>query len=342
EKIEKTLSMIQKSAERGGNMVEQVLAFARGVEGERVALQIGAIVEEIEDITDETFPETIDVRTAIADDLPQVVGDATQIQQVLMNLCVNARDAMPDGGTLSIDAQPVELTEDDAERNIDAEPGSYACVRVRDTGTGMPADVVDKIFEPFFSTKEEGEGTGLGLSTAYSIIQSHGGFIDVASEEGEGTTFWVYLPVSETTDERRSGSGEPVSAAAGEGERVLVVDDEEFILETTREALRDVGYRVLTAKGGDEALRQVDDHDDVEVVITDLRMPNMDGLNLIRTLRAQHPNLPIIAASGMADGRSEDALQAGAHTFLAKPFSEEELQGALRDALRAAGEAAAQ
>jgi len=202
--------------------------------------------------------------------------------------------------------------------------------------------VVDKIFEPFFSTKEEGEGTGLGLSTAYSIIQSHGGFIDVASEEGKGTTFWVYLPVSETTDERRSGPGEPVAAAAGEGERVLVVDDEEFILETAREALRDVGYRVLTAKGGDEALRQVDDHDDVEVVITDLRMPNMDGLDLIRTLRARYPNLPIIAASGMADGRSEDALQAGAHTFLAKPFSEEELQGALREALRAADEAAAQ
>ena len=342
EKIEKTLSMIQKSAERGGNMVEQVLAFARGVEGERVALQIDAIVEEIEDITDETFPETIDVRTAIADDLPQVVGDATQIQQVLMNLCVNARDAMPDGGTLSIDAQPVDLTEEDAERNIDAEPGSYVCVRVRDTGTGMPTDVVDKIFEPFFSTKEEGEGTGLGLSTAYSIIQSHGGFIDVASEEGKGTTFWVYLPVTEETKERRPDSGEPAAAVAGEGERVLVVDDEEFILETAREALRDVGYRVLTAEGGDEALRRLDDHEDVEVVITDLRMPNMDGLDLIRTLRARYPNLPIIAASGMADGRSEDALQAGAHTFLAKPFSEEELQGALREALRSAGEAAAQ
>ena len=129
---------------------------------------------------------------------------------------------------------------------------------------------------------------------------------------------------------------------AGEGERVLVVDDEEFILETAREALRDVGYRVLTAEGGDEALRRLDDHEDVEVVITDLRMPNMDGLDLIRTLRARYPNLPIIAASGMADGRSEDALQAGAHTFLAKPFSEEELQGALREALRSAGEAAAQ
>jgi len=342
DKIEKTLSMIQKSAERGANMVEQVLAFARGVEGERVALQVGAIVEEIEDITDETFPETIDVHTDVADDLPQVMGDATQIQQVLMNLCVNARDAMPDGGTLSIDAGPVELTEDDAERNIDAEPGSYVCVRVQDTGTGMPADVVDKVFEPFFSTKEEGEGTGLGLSTAYSIIQSHDGFIDVASQEGEGTTFWVYLPVSEEGAERRSGTGEPTAAVSGNGERVLVVDDEEFILETTREALHDVGYRVLTAKGGDEALRQVENHEDVEVVITDLRMPNMDGFDLIRTLRARHPNLPIIAASGMADGRSENALQAGAHTFLAKPFSEEELQGALREALRAAGEAAAQ
>jgi PAS domain S-box-containing protein len=342
EKIEKTLSMIQKSAERGANMVEQVLAFARGVEGERVALQVGTIVEEIEDITDETFPETITVRTEVDDDLPQVVGDATQIQQVLMNLCVNARDAMPEGGTLSIDAQPVELTEDDAERNIDAEPGSYVCVRVQDTGTGMPADVVDKVFEPFFSTKEEGEGTGLGLSTAYSIIQSHDGFIDVASEEGEGTTFWVYLPVSEEGEERRSEAGTPATDVAGDGERVLVVDDEEFILETTREALRDLGYRVLTAPGGDEALRQVDEHDDVEVVITDLRMPNVDGLALIRTLRARYPNLPIIAASGMADGRSEDALQAGAQAFLAKPFSEEELQGALREALRAVGEAAAQ
>jgi len=342
EKIEKTLSMIQKSAERGGNMVEQVLAFARGVEGERVALQIGAIVEEIEGITDETFPESIDVHTAVADDLPQVVGDATQIQQVLMNLCVNARDAMPEGGTLSIEARPVELTEEDAERNIDAEPGGYVCVRVQDTGTGMPADVVDKIFEPFFSTKEEGDGTGLGLSTAYSIIQSHDGFIDVVSEEGEGTTFWVYLPASEEGEERRTAPDEPATDVAGEGERVLVVDDEEFILETAREALRDVGYRVLTAKGGDEALRQIDDGNDVDVVITDLRMPNMDGLDLIRTLRARYPNLPIIAASGMADGRSEKALSAGAHTFLAKPFSEEELQGALREALRAAGEAAAQ
>jgi len=341
DKIERTLSMIQKSAERGGNMVEQVLAFARGVEGERVSLQVGAIIEEIEGITDETFPENIDLHTEVADDLPQVVGDATQIQQVLMNLCVNARDAMPEGGTLSIEARPVELSEDEAERTIDAEPGSYVCVRVQDTGTGMPEDVADKIFEPFFSTKEDGDGTGLGLSTAYSIIQSHDGFIDVASEEGTGTTFWVYLPVTDAAEERRTGGDEPVSARAGNGERVLVVDDEEFVLETTREALRDSGYRVRTAASGNEALQQLDENDNVDVLITDLRMPNMDGLDLIQTLRARHPNLPIIAASGMADGRSEDALGAGAHTFLAKPFDEETLRRALQDALHASDEATA-
>jgi PAS domain S-box-containing protein len=341
DKIDQTLSMIQKSAERGGNMVEQVLAFARGVEGERVSLQVGTIIEEIEGITDETFPENIDVRTDVAEGLPQVVGDATQIQQVLMNLCVNARDAMPDGGTLSIEASPVELGEDDAQRNIDAEPGSCVCIRVQDTGTGMPDEVADKIFEPFFSTKEEGEGTGLGLSTAYSIIQSHDGFIDVTSEMGEGTTFRVYLPISEEPDVQRAASDGPTTAATGNGERILVVDDETFILETAREALRDKGYRVHTAAGGDEALQQIDENGDVDAVITDLRMPNMDGLDLIRTLRAQHPNLPIIAASGVADGQSEEALTAGAHTFLAKPFDEDTLQKALQEALHASDEATA-
>jgi len=340
DKIEQVLNMIQKSAERGGNMVEQVLAFARGVEGERVALQLDGIVDEIESITDETFPESIEVRTDVAADLPRVVGDATQVQQVLMNLCVNARDAMPEGGVLSIDARPVELTAADAERNIDAEPGPYVCLRVRDTGTGMPEDVMDKIFEPFYSTKEEGQGTGLGLSTAYSIVQSHHGFIDVDSEEGAGTTFWVYLPVRAEDEERPARPTEPDAASTGDGERVLVVDDEEFILETTREALRDVGYRVLTASGGEAALQTIEEADEgVDVVVTDLRMPDMDGFALIRTLRARYPNLPIVAASGVADGRTDEALDAGAHTFLAKPFTSETLQSALHEALHAPDEA---
>ena len=343
EKTERTLSMIQQSAARGADMVEQVLAFARGVEGERVALDLGAIVEEVENITDETFPDDITVEIHVPEDLRQVVGDATQIQQVLMNLCVNARDAMPDGGTLTIEARTVSFDTAEAQRTLDAEPGDYVQVRVQDTGTGMPDEVADKIFEPFFSTKEEGEGTGLGLSTAYSIVKSHEGFIDVESEEGVGTTFRVHLPVA-ADEETEDGHNRPPSATRAEptgGERVLVVDDEEFILETAQQTLENEGYAVATAAGAREALEWVESQDGaVDAVITDLRMPDMDGLALIRALHAQYPALPIVAVSGLADGRTEEALNAGAHAFLAKPITAEKLQEALRDALHADDERA--
>jgi len=348
DKVDRTLSMIQKSAERGSDMVEQVLAFARGVEGERVALQPAMIVEEVEEMTEETFPADIEVETHVDEDLQPIVGDATQIQQVLMNLCVNARDAMPHGGTLSVEARNVTFSESDARRNIEAEPGPYVCIEVRDTGTGMPDDVVDKIFEPFFSTKEEGEGTGLGLSTAYSIIQSHDGFLDVESEEGEGTTFWIYLPVAEekeVTEPQSTTNGEAGSERAlpdGDGTHVLVVDDEEFVLESAQQTLESAGYEVQTALDAAAALRVVEKNETaIDLVISDLRMPGMSGLELIRTLRDRHPDLPIVAASGVADGRTEEALDAGAQTFLAKPFTAEKLEGALQEALRATEEAAA-
>ena len=345
EKVAQTLSMIRKSAERGSDMVEQVLAFARGVEGERVALQPATVVDEVEEMTEETFPEDIEVRTHTEEDLLPIVGDATQIQQVLMNLCVNARDAMPTGGTLSIEARTVTFSESDARRNSDAEPGPYVCIEVQDTGTGMPDDVVDKVFEPFFSTKEEGDGTGLGLSTAYSIIQSHDGFLDVESEEGVGTTFWMYLPVAEEEAEPQSGENGTEETrrlpSGGEGERVLVVDDEEFVLESARQTLESAGYEVRTALDAAATLRLVEEEGEaVDIVVTDLRMPGMSGLELIRTLRDRHPTLPIVAASGVADGRTEEALDAGAQTFLAKPFSEEKLRGALREALRSTDESA--
>ncbi|MEF8865522.1 MAG: PAS domain S-box protein [Salinibacter sp.] len=340
DKVDQTLSMIQKSAERGSDMVEQVLAFARGVEGERVALQPELIVEEVEEMTNETFPEDIEVRTRTDTDLRPVVGDATQIQQVLMNLCVNARDAMPDGGTLTVEARNVDFSEREARRNIEAEPGDYVCIEVRDTGTGMPDDVADKIFEPFYTTKEEGEGTGLGLSTAYSIIQSHDGFMDVESEEGKGTTFWIYLPAADedaTVEASSTTNGAPEherSSFDGDGTRVLVVDDEEFVLESAQQALEAVGYQVQTALDAAAALRVVETQA-IDLVITDLRMPEMSGLDLIRRLRDRHPDLPIVAASGVADGRTEEALDAGAQTFLAKPFTAEKLEGALQEVLLA-------
>lgn len=341
EKAERTLSMIQKSAERGSDMVEQVLAFARGVEGERVAIQPGTIIEEVEKITGETFPEAVEVRTDVPDGLHQIVGDATQIQQVLMNLSVNARDAMPDGGTLTLAAHNATVSPDDARKNIEAEPGDYVCIEVSDTGTGIPDDVVDKIFEPFFSTKPEGEGTGLGLSTAYSIVKSHDGFIDVESDKGEGTTFRIYLPMAEKDAERRA-TGDAAELREGSGELVLVVDDEEFILDTAKETLEGVGYRTLTAGGAEDALEIMQEHgSEVDAVITDLRMPHVNGFDLIRALRTDHPDLPIVAASGLADGRTDEAVEAGAQTFLAKPFTAEKLQAALQDVLSTPNEATA-
>jgi len=340
-KSTQTLSMIEKSAERGSDMVEQVLAFARGVEGERTPLQAGTIIEEVQNITEETFPDRITVTTEVPGDLPKIVGDATQIQQVLMNLSVNARDAMPDGGRLSIRAEEAHLTEDEAERKIEAEPGAYVCIHVADTGTGIPDDVIDKIFEPFFSTKEEGEGTGLGLSTAYSIVKSHNGFIDVDSSD-DGTTFHVYLPIAEVDAPKRTRPEER-ELTGGSGEKVLVVDDEAFILDTAKETLEDAGYNAVTAGGADEALQIMDaEGDTIDAVITDLRMPSTSGFELIRALHARRPNLPIVAASGLADGCSEDALDAGARTFLAKPFTAEKLQGALQEVLEDADPAEAE
>lgn len=346
EKASRTLSVIQNSAERGSDMVDQVLAFARGVEGERVALQLNTIIDDVQNITEETFPEEVDVEVAVEEDLQQIVGDATQIQQVLMNLCVNARDAMPNGGTLTVEARNVDFTEREARRNIEAEPGDYVCIEVRDTGTGMPDDVADKIFEPFFTTKEEGEGTGLGLSTAYSIIQSHDGFMDVESEEGEGTTFWIYLPAADedvTVEAQSTTNGEAEHERPsfdGSGTQVLVVDDEEFVLESAQQTLEATGYTVRTALDAAAALRVVE-KEAIDLVITDLRMPEMSGLDLIRRLRKQDRSLPIVAASGVADGRTEEALDAGAQTFLAKPFTAENLEAALQEALHTSEEAAA-
>ncbi len=330
DKVSRTLSMIQNSAERGSDMVDQVLAFARGVEGERAALEPGGIVEEVQKITDETFPDEITIDPYIAEDLHTIMGDATQIQQVLVNLCVNARDAMPDGGTLTLRAENVTLDERDARKNIDADPGEYVAIIVADTGVGMPDDVLDKIFEPFFSTKPEGEGTGLGLSTAYSIIKGHDGFIDVSSEEGTGTRFRIFLPVAEEPEAATDALGVE-ELRDGQGACVLIVDDEDNILNTTKDTLEEAGYDVSTAGGGQAALNLLTGAGaQFDAVITDLIMPDVDGLELIERLRDRHPQLPIIAVSGMADGRSDTALDLGANLFLSKPFTAEKLQAALQ------------
>jgi signal transduction histidine kinase len=339
ERAMRTVEMVKKSAERGSDMVRQVLAFARGVDGERVLLHPGDIIHETAKIIEETFPSTIELTAEIAEDLWNVVGDATQLQQVLMNLSVNARDAMPEGGKLFIQADNTHLDSHYSDSNLEAKPGPYVRITVTDTGEGIPRSVLDKVFEPFFTTKELNKGTGLGLSTVYSIVRSHGGFVVAYSEVGEGTTFSLYVP-ADLSGSRAADAFEAPAIMRGSGECILIVDDEPFIRDTTSDLLEDAGYAVCTARDGAHALEVFDQRQPV-LILTDLMMPVLDGVELIRALRASGSDVPIVAASGMMGEKQREVDQAGADAFLAKPYSAATLTRTIGDLLAERAAAAA-
>lgn len=331
----KWFDVLRTNAERGGNMVRQVLSFARGVEGERVALQPKHLVKEIVKILRETLPKSIEIGFQIPGDLWIISADATQMHQVLMNLCVNARDAMPEGGSISIKAENVFVDENYARMHLEAKPGRFVMITVADTGPGMPAKIQSRIFEPFFTTKEMTKGTGLGLSTALTIVKSHGGFINVYSELHKGSQFTLYLPALATP-----GTADSVALQTdlplGSGELVLVVDDEESIREITRGTLETFGYEVLTAADGTEALAlYADKKNEIAVVLTDMVMPFMDGLATIRALQRMNPKVRIIAASGLGVGqRAGEGPLEGVSIFLNKPYTAEKLLNALAQVLK--------
>jgi CheY-like chemotaxis protein len=310
---------------RGGEMIKQVLSFARGVEGEYIPLQPTHLIKEIIKILADTMPKDIEITFSVAPDLRSVSGDATQLHQVLMNLCVNARDAMPHGGKLRIEAENVDIDEHYARMNVEAKPGKYVSLGVTDTGLGIPDQNLSKIFDPFFTTKEHGKGTGLGLSTVAGIVRSHGGFISVYSEVGRGARFRVYLPAIEA----QSAQAQPArrDLPTGNGELILVVDDENAIREVAKETLSAFGYRAIIAGDGAEAMAVFAAHkDEVKVVITDMMMPYMDGPATIRALRRLDPKVKIIATSGLkAEDKIADAAQLGVKTFLPKPYTAEKL-----------------
>lgn len=330
----KWLDVLRTNAERGGNMVRQVLSFARGVEGERVALQPKHLIKEIVKILRETLPKSIEISFHVPDDLWIISADATQMHQVLMNLCVNARDAMPEGGSISISAQNATVDENYARMHIEAKAGRFVVVSVSDTGPGMSVDVQSRIFEPFFTTKEMTKGTGLGLSTALTIVKSHGGFINVYSELHKGSHFAVYLPALDTPGAIASAAAQ-TDLPLGHGELILVVDDEESIREITRGTLEAFGYRVLTANDGTEALAlYADKKNEIAVVLTDMVMPFMDGPATIRALQRMNPKVRIIAASGLGTGMhaGEGTLE-GVAVFLNKPYTAERLLKTLAEVL---------
>ena len=335
EASKKWLDVLRTNAERGGNMVHQVLSFARGVEGERVALQPKHLIKEIVKILRETLPKSIEISFQLPDDLWIISADATQMHQVLMNLCVNARDAMPEGGSISIKAENVFVDENYARMHIEAKAGRFVVVSVSDTGPGMTPEIQSRIFEPFFTTKEMTKGTGLGLSTALTIIKSHGGFINVYSELHKGSHFALYLPALDAPGTVESGALQ-TDLPLGNGELILVVDDEESIREITRGTLETFGYTTMTASDGTEALAlYADKKNEIAIVLTDMVMPFMDGPATIRALQRMNPRVRIIAASGLGAGQhaGEGALE-GVSVFLNKPYTAEKLLKALAQVLK--------
>jgi PAS domain S-box-containing protein len=322
---QRLLQILNDNSRRGADLVKQILSFTRGIEGKPTNTQVKHLLAEIQKVIQQTFPKNIDLVLDLPAQLWLIAADATLLHQVLMNLVVNARDAMPEGGTLQITAENLTIDENYARMHLDAQVGDYVVVTIADTGMGIPPEVLDRIFEPFFTTKAIGQGTGLGLSTVIGIIKSHHGFVNVYSEISKGTRFKVYLPASDT-----SATDTPIVEAAprsGQGELILIVDDETAIREVTQATLETYGYRAMIACDGVEAIACYAEHKaNISVVLLDLMMPALDAVTIIRTLCKLNPQVQIIAMSGLATNESVTrTIGAGVQTFLAKPFTAPEL-----------------
>ncbi|MBD2606466.1 response regulator [Scytonema hofmannii FACHB-248] len=326
---EHLLKMLENNVKRGANLVRQILSFARGIECRQTTVKVKSLLTEIEDIITGTFSKSITCHTYISDNIWHVHGNATQLHQVLMNLVVNARDAMPDGGIMTISAENILIDEYYAKMHIDAQVGSYVAITIADTGIGIPQAIQERIFEPFFTTKEVGKGTGLGLSTALGIIKNHGGFVNLYSEVNKGTQFQIYLPSS--TKVEIDPPFEELEPLTGNGELILVVDDEAAIRDLTKSTLETYNYQVLTASDGVEAVAIYAQHQqEISVVLLDMMMPWMDGAIAIRTLQKINPHVKIIAMSGLLSNQNiAESAGTGVKGFLSKPCTARELLQAI-------------
>jgi PAS domain S-box-containing protein len=326
------LQAIATSAQRGTDLVRQILAFARGADGDKIPLDLRRVVSDATSLFGSTFPRNIVIANRVPPELPHFLGNATQFHQIILNLCVNARDAMPAGGTITLEAAAVSL--ENRQTSLQSEPltGSYIELRVSDTGSGIPPEILPKILDPFFTTKAAGKGTGLGLATVVGIVRGHGGSLDVATEPGHGTTFTLYFPATPESLDSRA-----FAAPAASGECILCADDEAAVLTTTRTALVRAGYRILAARDGGEALALFHLHrQEIALVITDMMMPVMNGAELITALRSLAPGLRIIATSGtFSRVKLPEEPGTAVEAILHKPFAVAALLSTVRDVLAA-------
>ncbi|MCX5767100.1 MAG: response regulator [Gemmatimonadetes bacterium] len=337
ERASRHLKTIEKSAARGAAMVKQVLSFARGLEGEKVAMTVRHVVNDVAKMLDDTLLKDVRVEVVAPRELPSVMADPAQLHQVMLSLCVNAVQAMEGHGLLRIVAEEVTLEQAAALGIAGGRAGHFICISVTDTGPGIVPGVLDRIFEPFFTTKAAGQGTGLGLSTSLGIVRSHNGFIGVESIVGRGSMFRVYLPVVEESAEPaapRTFVGTP----EGHGELVLVVEDEDDVRELVRETLEQFHFRVLTARDGAEGVALfARDGNDIAVVLTDIKMPVLDGIAMTHAIRRLRPNVRVVAMSGV-DASLADAerlVHESVTRVMQKPFEVATLVRTVREALDA-------
>lgn len=333
----KAIQAITEASQRGATLVRQLLTFARKAVTSMQAVQINTVVADVERIIRETFPRNITLEIRLAESLPLIAADVNQLHQVFLNICLNARDAMPDGGTLTI-ATRIVSGESLQTRFPGATASEYVHARVTDTGIGMTEEVKARIFEPFFTTKEREKGTGLGLAVVFGIVESHGGFIDVESSPGKGTTLHLYFPSAAELDMLPSDTSLSALAVKGGTETILIVEDEDPLREFVQSLLQGRGYSVITARDGDDAIRQYSSHaTEVDLVLTDMGLPRMDGLQVVRNLRALNPSLKIILATGYLQPTIKAEMEkAGVFEYVQKPFSAEQLLRVIRSCLDSA------
>ena len=333
--LPKAYANIRMATERGTALVKQLMAFARRTDINILPLSINQIINDLTTILNATFPKTIPIQTSLDPDLPAVVADSGQIHQALLNICVNARDAMPHGGVLRISTSV-------ADKNIITSlglqevPDKYALIEISDTGIGMDKKTKSRIFEPFFTTKEPGKGTGLGLSVVYGVVRAHEGLVEVQSQPGKGTTFSIFLPSETTTQERAEATPQAKDLGLPRGsETILVVEDEVMLLGLVKSLLASSGYTVLTAASGREAVETYRNHaKNVAVVISDLGLPELNGWDAFIRMRELNPKITAIFATGFIEEQvKKEMLQMGVYAVIDKPYIPTQLLRVLRAAI---------
>ena len=333
DKILEAVREIRRAAGRAATMTQGLLAFSRSQVLQPTIVDLNAVVEGMQPLLRQLIGENIDLSSFLIPTLSRVKADVSQLEQVIMNLVVNAKDAMPDGGNLTIETANVELDDSYAQHRVPVIPGSYVRLAVSDNGCGINADAKARVFEPFFTTKERGKGTGLGLSTVYGIVKQSGGYVWVYSEVGQGTTFKVYLPIAQDAAVVRS-EPQPAAPVPRGTETVLLVEDEEMVRTLVRQVLTWHGYRVLEARNGEEAIKIIERNEPIDLLLTDVIMPGMNAIELVKLVETKRPKLKVIYMSGYTDHAIvRNGLLAGDVPFLQKPFAPDRLAHKVREVL---------